>query len=50
MKVEFSKNNWDNDYWFDLGVSLDTTKYNEYKYVFTIGLGFWTLYIRFKRK
>lgn len=48
MKIEFVKHQiLDNDpWWFELGVSYQTTEFHKMKYLITIGLCFWSIYIR----
>jgi hypothetical protein len=47
MKVEFSRNKLDNDWWFSLGISYQRTEFHYiYNKAFTVDLGFWTIYIR----
>lgn len=47
MKIEFTTNIIDDRYyWFDLGISVSPTYFNKYKYVFSLALTFWTIYIR----
>jgi hypothetical protein len=36
------KDSW----WFELGVSWQHSEWNKYKYLFTLGLTFWSIYIR----
>jgi hypothetical protein len=51
MKVEFSRNKLDNDWWFTIGISYQKTEFHDtYQKVFTIDLGFWTIYIRWDIK
>lgn len=46
MEITAHFNELNGDYWFDLGISCHATIYNKYKYVFTLGFGFFTVYIR----
>ena len=51
MNITIEKNKLDNfsKWWFELGVSwMHLSGYNKgRKYLITIGLSFWTLYIRY---
>lgn len=46
MEITAHFNELNGDYWFDLGISCHATIYNKYKYVFTLGFGFFTIYFR----
>lgn len=48
MKIELVKHQiLNNDpWWFELGVSFQTTEWHKKKYLITIGLCFWSIYIR----
>jgi hypothetical protein len=47
MKIEFLLNRLEGDWWFDLGISCQKTDFHpNKKMVFTIALGFATVYIR----
>jgi len=51
MQLEIDLNNLDGDWWFNLGITFDSTKYNpDYKYLVTIGLAFFSVYIRFIKR
>lgn len=51
MQLEIELNNLDGDWWFNLGITFDSTKYNpNYKYLVTIGLAFFSVYIRFIKR
>lgn len=47
MKVEIVLNTLDNkEWWFDIGISYQTTSYYKTKRVFTIALLFFSVYVR----
>jgi hypothetical protein len=47
MKLELMANNLDGDWWFYIGIGVQRTDLNPtYKWVFDIGFGLFTLYIR----
>jgi hypothetical protein len=46
MKIEFMLNKLDEDWWFELGIGCQQVYYHQKKMVFTIALGFATIYIR----
>ena len=52
MNIEVSLNTLgDNDWWFDLGISIDKTEYHPtHRYVLTLGLAFFSIYFRFIRR
>ena len=37
---------WNSEWWFDLGISVGSSSYHQYKRVMTIGLGLFSIYIR----
>ena len=48
MKVEIRLNELENDWWFELGVCFQKTEFHPTtRYVFTIGIMFFNIYIRF---
>ena len=49
MKLEFTKHQIvkNDPWWFELGVSWQMTEWQKNKYLITIGLGFWSIYIRY---
>jgi hypothetical protein len=49
MKLEFTKHRIikNDPWWFELGVSWQMTEWQKNKYLITIGLGFWSIYIRY---
>lgn len=49
MKIELVKHKiLDNDpWWFELGVSWQTATWHKKRYLITIGLCFWSIYIRY---
>lgn len=49
MKIELVKHQiLDNDpWWFELGISWQTTEWHKKKYLITIALFFWSIYIRY---
>ncbi len=47
MKIEVSLNTLDDkEWWFNLGLSYDKVHYHEMKHVFTIGVIFFSIYVR----
>lgn len=47
MKIEFEWHSYDGLWWFDLGISYQTTEYYpDKKHVFTIALALASIYIR----
>ena len=51
MEFEIAFNSLDNEWWFDLGISIQKTNFHhKYNYVCTISLGFISLYFRFIKK
>jgi hypothetical protein len=46
MEIEGGINNFENDWWYEFGISFHRTKYNKYKRVFTISLIIYSIYIR----
>jgi len=46
MKVEIAWNKIDKEWWFDIGISYQTTSYYKSKRVITIALLFFSLYFR----
>jgi hypothetical protein len=49
MKIEFTKHQLvkNDEWWFELGVSWQMTEWHKNKYLITIGLSFWSIYIRY---
>ena len=49
MKIEFGKHQilQDDVWWFELGITWQTTQWNKHKYVFSIALGFCSVYFRY---
>lgn len=47
MKLEICINELEGSWWFDIGLSGQTTEYTPTKYVVTIALLFFSIYIRF---
>jgi hypothetical protein len=49
MKLEFTKHRIikNDPLWFELGISWQTTEWRKNKYLITIALGFWSIYIRY---
>jgi hypothetical protein len=49
MKIEFVKHRilQDDAWWFELGITWQTTEWNKHKYLFSIALSFWSIYIRY---
>jgi len=49
MKIEFGKHNilQDDVWWFELGITWQKTEWNKHKYVFSIALGFCSVYFRY---
>lgn len=49
MTIQFLKHKLlENDpWWFELGLTWQTTEWHKKDYVITIGLGFWSIYIRY---
>lgn len=49
MKIELVKHQiLDNDpWWFELGISWQIATWHKKKYLVTIGLCFWSIYIRY---
>jgi hypothetical protein len=49
MKIEFIKHQiMDNDpWWFELGISWQTTEWRSSKYLITFALGFHSIHIRY---
>lgn len=52
MKIEIVKHQLvENDpWWFELGITIQTTEWNNYKYLFSLGLGFHSVYIRWRKQ
>lgn len=52
MNIEVSLNTLaDNDWWFDLGISLQHTTFHPcYRYVLTLGFAFFSIYVRFVKR
>jgi len=47
MKIEFQRNTLDNQkWWFELGISVQQINFNKQKWLVTIGLTFFNIYIR----
>jgi hypothetical protein len=44
--IEASINKLEGSWWFDLGLSYTKTHYHKKKNVFSIGFGFFTVYVR----
>lgn len=51
VTLEFEPNTFDkHDWWFDLGISASNTPYHpDHRYVFTVSLIFYTVYVRWGR-
>jgi hypothetical protein len=49
MKLELIKHQLldKNPWWFELGISWQTTEWNKNKYLITISFAFWSIYIRY---
>ena len=49
MSIELIKNRIleTDPWWFELGISYQTTEWHKKKYLITIGLCFWSIYIRY---
>jgi hypothetical protein len=49
MKIGFTKHQvLNNDpWWFELGISWQTIEWNKNEHLITIGLAFWSIYIRY---
>ena len=51
MKIEFITNKLDDDWWFDIGISvMPTHKGSGGDYLISFSFGFWSIYFRFKKR
>jgi hypothetical protein len=50
MSIQILLNKLESEWWLDLGISIQKTDFNTYKYLITLGFLLFTIYFRFIKR